>query len=289
MSGLGEHPGYINRPQRNWLVFSVVLALGLGTYAWIHHVLAKLPTAALLTVSALVLVLIAIPFVLIRRLQLARTQRDRALAQVDVIEWQMCEGLKKQAPCMALCAARRIQTLQNETTSLRARDQLLQFQAHHDSLTGLANRNLLTDRFYSAVERSKRSGKMFALLMVDLNDFKTVNDNYGHAVGDAVLITMARRLVGALRAADTVARLGGDEFVLIIESIEDAQEIACISEKLFDTLSEPITLDTGVVVNTGASVGLALYPDHGADMNDLLNVADQAMYECKSSGLMGLH
>ena len=289
MSGLGEHPRYINRPQRNWLLFSVVLMLGFGIFVWIHHVLAELPTAALLTVSALVLVLVAIPIVLSLRLQLARTQRDLALAQADVIEWQMCEGLKKQAPCMALCAARRIQTLQNETASLRARDQLLQVQAHHDSLTGLANRNLLTDRFYSVVERSKRSGKKFALLMIDLNDFKAVNDAYGHAAGDAVLVTMARRLVGALRASDTVARLGGDEFVLIIDSIENPQDLACIIEKLFDTLSDPVTLDTGIVVNTSASVGLAMYPDDGADMNDLLNVADQAMYECKAAGLISLY
>ena len=124
--------------------------------------------------------------------------------------------------------------------------------------------------------------------MIDLNDFKTINDNYGHAAGDAVLVTMARRLVGAVRAADTVARLGGDEFVLIIESFDDPQELVHIAEKLMHTLSNSITLDTGAVVNVGAGVGLALYPDHGADMNDLLFVADQAMYECKSTGQMSL-
>ena len=97
-----------------------------------------------------------------------------------------------------------------------------------------------------------------------------------------------RRLVGALRASDTVARLGGDEFALIIESIESQNEFLALSEKLFDTLSRPITLDSGVLVTTGASLGAALYPVDGLEMTELLHVADQAMYECKSSGLMNL-
>ena len=287
MSGLGEHPRFINRPQRNWLVFSVVLALVLGTYAWINHVLVKLTMAALLAICAMVLV--GISLALYHRWQISRTQRDQALAQASATGWQLCEGLNKQDPCMAECAARRVYALQNEIAGFREREQLLVVQAHHDDLTGLANRNLLADRFRLAVERSKRSGKSFALLMIDLNGFKSINDHYGHVAGDAVLVTTAKRLVGALRASDTVARLGGDEFVLIIESIEETQELDHIGQKLIDMLSEPIALGNGVLVKNGASVGLAMYPDNGADMHDLLNVADQAMYECKSSGLMGLH
>ena len=287
MSGLGEHPRYINRPQRNWLVFSVVLALGLGTYAWINHVLAELPMAALLAICAMVLV--GISLVLYHRLRISRAQRDQALAWVKETQWQMSDVMQKQDIRLEQHVARRVQELQIEIAGLREREQLLVVQAHHDGLTGLANRNLLADRFHFAVERSKRSGKSFALLMVDLNGFKSINDNYGHVAGDTVLVAIAKRLVGALRASDTVARLGGDEFVLIIESIEEAQELDHIGQKLIDTLSEPIALGNGVLVNNGASVGLAMYPDDGADMNDLLNVADQAMYECKSSGLMGLH
>ena len=95
-------------------------------------------------------------------------------------------------------------------------------------------------------------------------------------------------MVGAVRASDTVARVGGDEFVLIIETIDDAQELAHIGQKLMATLADPITLDTGAVVSIGASLGLTLYPDHGAEMSVLLSVADHAMYECKSTGLMRL-
>lgn len=181
-----------------------------------------------------------------------------------------------------------VQALQAEIVALHAREKLLKVQAHHDNLTGLANRMLLADRFHLAVERAKRNDRSFALLMIDLNEFKNVNDRYGHVAGDAVLVSMARRLVAAVRASDTVARLGGDEFVLLIESVDDPYELTRLGQKLCDSLAETITLDTGVVLTVGASVGLAIYPQDAAGLNDLLCVADQAMYECKSTGLMSL-
>lgn len=200
----------------------------------------------------------------------------------------MSDLLRNQDRRMEQRVARRMQEMQNEIADLHAKEQLLIIQAHQDGLTGLANRVMLIDHFCFAVERAKRSGKSFALVMIDLNDFKAINDNYGHAAGDLVLVTVARRLVGAVRGCDTVARLGGDEFVLIIESFEDPQELVHVGRKLMGTLSDPITLDTGGLVRVGASVGLALYPDHGADINGLLCVADLAMYECKSTGQMSL-
>jgi len=286
MPSLGHIPIHIKRPQRFWLVLSVALLLGLGAFVWINHVLADPPTAALLT--ACVLALVCHPCVLSHRLQLARTQRDQALAQLSATQWQMCVGMQNQDPCMDACAALRVQALQSEIADLHIKKQLLQVQAHHDSLTGLANRLLLADRFHFAVERAKRSNKSFALLMIDLNDFKRINDHYGHAAGDAVLVTMAGRLVSAVRASDTVARLGGDEFVVIIEAINNPQELTQLTQKLLATLADPMPIDAGVVLSTGASVGLAVYPHDGVEMNDLLHIADLAMYECKSSGLMSL-
>lgn len=257
MSALGDHPRYKKPSRPYWLTVNValvlVLGLGVGVYFWIDHVLAEPVMAVMMAMGTMLLTAVC----LVLGACLRSTRRE-------------------------------LGAIHSEIANLQAREKLLKAQAHHDGLTGLANRILLADRFHFAVERAKRSGKSFALLMIDLNDFKTVNDRFGHAVGDTVLITMARRLVGAVRASDTVARLGGDEFVLIIESIENPQELAHISEKLFDTLSDSISLDSGIVVTTGASVGLALYPEDGADMNDLLNVADQAMYECKATGLMAL-
>lgn len=286
MPSLGDRRRYTNRPQRYGPVLLIVLVLGIGAYGWINDVLAARSMAALLAVG--VAVLLGTSLVLRRRLQLARVQRDRALARARATERQMSDLLRNQDRRMEQRVARRMQEMQNEIADLHAKEQLLIIQAHQDGLTGLANRVMLIDRFRFAVERAKRSGKSFALVMIDLNDFKAINDNYGHAAGDLVLVTVARRLVGAVRACDTVARLGGDEFVLIIESFEDPQELVHVGRKLIGTLSDPITLDTGGLVRVGASVGLALYPDHGADINGLLCVADLAMYECKSTGQMSL-
>lgn len=165
---------------------------------------------------------------------------------------------------------------------------MLKIQAYYDPLTGLANRALFEDRFGLALEHSKRSKKQFSVLMVDLNHFKGINDNYGHAAGDLVLITVARRLVDAVRASDTVARLGGDEFALIIESIEVREQVVALGQKLIEVLSEKVTLETGAIVGVGGSVGFAWYPEDGENMKEMLEVADQAMYFCKTTGMMPL-
>lgn len=178
--------------------------------------------------------------------------------------------------------------LQREIATLERNTQQLKAQAFTDNLTGLANRLLLTDRFQLTLERSKRNRVEFALLMVDLNGFKIINDHYGHAAGDIVLRSVARRLLAAVRASDTVARIGGDEFVLLIESFEDPDELVHIGRKLIATISEDIVLPNGSTVNVGASVGFGLFPRHGADLNELLQTADEGMYDCKASGLMEL-
>jgi diguanylate cyclase len=124
--------------------------------------------------------------------------------------------------------------------------------------------------------------------MVDLNGFKAINDTYGHGAGDHVLRTVAQRLVATVRGSDTVARLGGDEFVLLIESFEDADELVHLGRKLIAAISEDIPLADQGHVNVGASVGFALFPRNGADLDSLLDTADRGMYDCKASGLMEL-
>lgn len=224
-----------------------------------------------------------------RQLKHARLERDQALALLGGADWKICAQLKKLEPCITDCAMRRVIDLQSEISKLRAEGLSLKMQAYHDDLTGLANRLLLADRFLLAVERSKRSGQCFTLLMIDLNGFKVINDTYGHASGDIVLVTTAKRLVAAVRASDTVARLGGDEFVVLIESTENLTELAHIGQKLINTLSDDIALNNGKLIRVGASLGLALYPDDGGELNDLLHIADMGMYECKSTGMMSLH
>ena len=178
--------------------------------------------------------------------------------------------------------------LRSELENLHEAEKALKEQAYYDHLTGLANRALLVDRFHLAIERSKRSRIPFATVMIDLNNFKAINDTHGHAAGDHVLVTLGKRLVETVRASDTVSRLGGDEFVLIIESIEDRRELAQIGQKLIDMLAEKVTLESGAVVSVGGSLGFALYPGDGASMESMLHVADQAMYDCKTSGMMPL-
>ena len=185
-------------------------------------------------------------------------------------------------------ARRQHAALQQEIATLVRNEQRLKDQAYTDPLTGLANRLLLTDRYQLTLERSKRNRVQFAVLMVDLDAFKAINDRHGHAAGDHVLRTVAKRLVATLRGSDTVARLGGDEFVLIIESFDNPDELIGIGRKLIASISEDIQLPDGDEVNVGASVGFAVFPQHGSDLNDLLHIADKGMYDCKVSGLMGL-
>lgn len=178
--------------------------------------------------------------------------------------------------------------LYERVDSYRRRAHVLKDKAYSDSLTGLANRLLLADRFELTATRSKRQGTLFALLMIDLNAFKAINDNFGHAAGDQVLVTVAKRLLETVRASDTVARVGGDEFVLLIESFKNPDELVHLGRKLVASISKAIRLDNGLDVYVGASVGFALWPKNGVNMDDLLNVADQGMYDCKISGLMEL-
>lgn len=184
--------------------------------------------------------------------------------------------------------AERTRALEETIKTLHQRQHQLEVQAHYDTLTGLANRKLLQDRFQTAVERAKRSGDSFALLMIDLDGFKAVNDSFGHLAGDGVLVTVAQRLLACSRNCDTAARIGGDEFVLIVESIHDAAEVTSIGHKLIRALSQDIEVDDDTTVTIGASLGIAMYPDDGAGLSEMMSVADLAMYECKSSGHMSL-
>ena len=185
-------------------------------------------------------------------------------------------------------ARRDTRQLQRYVAKLQNAERSLKKHAFFDPLTGLPNRLLLMDRFQRAIQHAKRSRTQFAVLMVDLNKFKAINDTYGHAAGDKVLVTIAQRMVSLVRSTDTVARLGGDEFVLIIESLTEREQIATLGQKLIDLLAEEILLDAGGAVSLGGSVGFAWYPSDGDSLKDILEVADEAMYFCKTSGLMAL-
>jgi len=156
--------------------------------------------------------------------------------------------------------------------------------AHHDSLTGIPNRLLLQSRLEHAINLSRRQRKTIALVFIDLDDFKAVNDTHGHLAGDQVLITVAQRLKGRLRSGDTIARLGGDEFVILVENTPDGFDMLPFIASILDCIRQPIHYKDGISLSVSASVGVSLYPHHGEDAASLIDSADQAMLQVKSAG-----
>ena len=167
--------------------------------------------------------------------------------------------------------------------SLSHANKQLHHQALHDGLTRLPNRSLLEDRISQAIAAGERSGKRFALMFLDLDRFKTINDSLGHHYGDKLLQAVAERLQQSVRAEDTVARLGGDEFVVLLGPIAEPTVAANIAQKLLDTLALPLAVD-GQEQNVSVSLGISMYPDDGAGLRDLMSNADSAMYHAKKMG-----
>ncbi len=159
--------------------------------------------------------------------------------------------------------------------------------ALHDALTGLPNRILLRDRLDQALRTARRSGGPLALMLLDLDGFKQVNDTLGHQVGDKVLQAVAPRLAEPLRQSDTLARLGGDEFCILLPTTADVADACRVAERLIDGLARPFVVD-GMTLEVGVSIGLAVHPEHGADAESLLEHADAAMYRAKRERL-GFH
>ncbi|HJW60610.1 MAG TPA: diguanylate cyclase, partial [Actinomycetota bacterium] len=152
----------------------------------------------------------------------------------------------------------------------------------HDALTGLPNRTLLRDRLGQAIRQADRELVPAALLLLDLDRFKEVNDTLGHHYGDQLLVQVGERLQTALRQADTVARLGGDEFAVLLPRMETGEGAVVVAKKLQAALHEPFPLD-GLSLDVEASIGVALYPEHGSDPDELLQHADIAMYVAKDT------
>ncbi|HLA31369.1 MAG: hypothetical protein A2Y50_10680 [Pseudomonadales bacterium RIFCSPLOWO2_12_59_9] len=175
-----------------------------------------------------------------------------------------------------------------DISQLKAHEAELDRIAHYDPLTGSPNRRLLVDRLAQSIIRSTRSGKSLAVCFLDLDGFKAINDQYGHATGDQLLVGVTENLKHVLRAEDTQARLGGDEFVLLLSDINSPEECALILERVLSAISSPIHVEDGLL-SVSASIGVSLYPDDNADADTLLRHADQAMYLAKESGKNRYH
>ncbi len=182
-----------------------------------------------------------------------------------------------------------IVVLRSDITAFKESERAAQLLAQHDPLTGLPNRRLLQDRLAQTLARSRRAGETMAVLMIDLDGFKAVNDTHGHKAGDEVLRVSAERIRSCLRSADTVARFGGDEFVAVVAALAKPGDIGLVAGKIIEAATQPITPSWTTArdappVRIGCSIGICLYPQDGDDPDALIRLADTAMYRAKDAG-----
>ena len=174
-------------------------------------------------------------------------------------------------------------SLFSDISERKAEEAYIHNLAHYDSLTGLPNRTLLTDRLQQALAAARRERSHMALMFIDLDKFKPVNDTLGHQVGDLVLKEAAKRMLDCLRESDSAARIGGDEFIVLLPMIDESADAVAVAEKIRYSLNLPFAT-AGNNLNISSSIGVAVYPEHGTDEKNLLRNADTAMYFAKESG-----
>lgn len=171
----------------------------------------------------------------------------------------------------------------SDITKRKEAEQRIEFLAHYDSLTKLPNRALFADRLGQELLAAHRSGKRAALMFLDLDKFKTINDTMGHLAGDQLLQSVAQRLLSCIRQTDTVCRQGGDEFLVLLTEVEAAEDVARVAHKIITAMSEPHLVSGSELIVT-FSIGISLYPDHGQDGEEMIKHADAALYMAKESG-----
>jgi two-component system, sensor histidine kinase LadS len=276
------HPG-----ARYFLIAWTLLLVGVAVLAMRNF--GWLPTTLVTTYSMQIgsgLEMLLLSFALADRINLMRREKERASREALAAQQAMVQALVRSEQELEARVAQRTEELADANALLRDKEKELHHLAHHDHLTGLANRLLLDDRLEHAIARCRRSGGGVAVLLVDLDGFKAVNDAHGHDAGDELLIAIAGRLSDSVRETDTVARQGGDEFVVVIEDIPGRAAAERVAEKIVAAVSAPVGLVTGVV-QISASIGVALFPEHAGDRERLLRRADAAMYAAKSGGRRG--
>jgi diguanylate cyclase (GGDEF)-like protein/PAS domain S-box-containing protein len=200
--------------------------------------------------------------------------------------WRTLESIGKN--CLDVPAIRGIIVNTRDVSERRAIQQRIQHLAYHDALTSLPNRSLLQDRVAQAISRADRSGKRLAVMFIDIDNFKNINDTLGHDVGDELLREVARRLSASVRGHDTIARQGGDEFIVLLEELEGQAGAARVAQKILDALRSAFDVG-GTKQHVSGSIGIALFPDDGKDSQTLLKNADTAMFHSKAQGKNTYH
>lgn len=224
---------------------------------------------------------------------LATVERIALGGDLDAVQPLLAMTSTQPAPpllaSLAEAFARMVVKLEAREFELECRiDELLQLkkeleQANYDPLTGLPNRVIARDRLQQGLQQTRRSGGHLAVLYLDLDRFKWINDNLGHAAGDELLRQVAHRLSQCARKADTVARLGGDEFLCVLPDMETPSAAEDLSKRIIHSLSQPFALQAGTA-SIGASIGIALFPAHGEATDSLIACADKALYQSKNAG-----
>ncbi len=242
--------------------------------------------------------MLLLSFAMADRIQLARVEADRmqaaalaALKETVELRERALEASRRAEQDMETMVAERVQELasvnrklEEEIFERRRAEELLRRMAHHDSLTGLPNRALLKDRFGMAASAAKRNGTHLALLVIDLDDFKAINEEHGHDTGDDLLVGIARLLQTRMREMDTIARLGGDEFAVLVSDLSSPREAARVAEKVLSILSQPVRVSATRSVDVSASIGIAVNGVDGTSVDALLKRAEASMYTAKQAG-----
>jgi diguanylate cyclase (GGDEF)-like protein/PAS domain S-box-containing protein len=217
------------------------------------------------------------------RTELVSLLRDATTLNSAEVELRKKDGQSMWALTNLTISGERIHTTVVDISDRKRAEEQIEFHAYHDPLTKLPNRKLFTDRLTQSLSRARRSGKSVAVMFVDLDHFKSINDTLGHEAGDELLCQMAARLAGSIREDDTVARIGGDEFTIILAELRHPEDAVNVAEKVIKAVQQPLMI-AGTSIEISASIGIALFPDDGADAESLLRNADSAMYRAKESG-----
>ncbi|MGR9048298.1 diguanylate cyclase domain-containing protein [Halobacillus faecis] len=204
---------------------------------------------------------------------------ERQIQRVDgsIIDVELHGGLVEYHQLKA------VQTICRNISERRKQQHQLKEMAYHDQLTNIPNRRYFFEKLEDELKRVNHQESIFALLFFDLDNFKQINDRYGHQIGDELLVIFTKRLSQGLRKTDTLSRLGGDEFVILLSDLDDTNHPRKVADRMLDRVLQPIQLQ-GCEIEISVSIGVSIYPEHGVDQGELLTKADRALYKAKENG-----